>query len=104
MNARESIACKAGYYSPEGETNCTMCPSGKYSGPSASFCIRCPAGNECIDPSASPVNCSEGYIAALGDGVCKRCDVGGYRMSGFTILNHYTVYVGEYYPPADNIG
>jgi hypothetical protein len=78
MNGRESIPCQAGYYSHEGERNCTRCPSGMYSRSSASYCIQCPAGNECIDASL-PVNCSEGYVSSKGDGLCKLCDVGRYK-------------------------
>ena len=75
MTTRESIPCPAGYYSKEGEVNCTKCPSGMYSKSSASSCISCPAGNECKDGSL-PVNCSEGYFSKKGAESCTLCDVG----------------------------
>ena len=78
LNAKESIPCQAGYYSREGESNCTKCSPGMYSLSSASFCIQCPDGNECIDGSL-PVNCSEGHFSGRGDTDCKLCPIGAYK-------------------------
>lgn len=89
LNAKESIPCRAGYYSREGESNCTRCPPGTYSMSSAASCLQCPAGNECIDGS-HPVNCSEGYFSGKGDGVCKLCDTGGYKFYFFLSLSFHT--------------
>lgn len=78
LNGKESIPCQAGYYSREGESNCTKCSTGTYSLSSASFCIQCPEGNKCIDGSL-PVNCSEGYFSRRGAADCELCPVGAYK-------------------------
>lgn len=78
LNSKESVPCKPGYYSKEGEANCIPCPSGNYSDSSASFCLPCPAGKQCVDPSVPPVNCSEGYVSKTGDGLCTMCEPGMY--------------------------
>lgn len=78
VNRINSLPCKAGYYSGEGQINCTRCPSGTYSKTLASVCLPCPAGNECLDPSLPPVNCSEGFFSRKSDGVCKQCEAGAY--------------------------
>lgn len=38
-------------------------------------CLPCPAGHSCEDYS-SALSCAAGYISALGDKICTKCDSG----------------------------
>ena len=65
------IACLAGKFSQQGDTECFDCPSGKYSsfsaGTSPGVCIVCSVGTYSTESGATSVD------------ICQRCQVGYYQ-------------------------
>lgn len=85
------VACSDGYYSPEGDTSCTICPAGSYCPPprdeeskalcppgtyaesGSSSCSECPKGSYCPDAAQGPEACPNGYYSHMGN--MTECDM-----------------------------
>ena len=75
--------CAAGWYSSEGQKECSQCPAGRFSNLTVnSFCHPCEAGSYCAKGSSHPKLCDKGtYRAVPGGSVsndCSKCQMGEY--------------------------
>ena len=89
--------CNTGYFSPSGNTMCSLCPTGSFSAsvnstactvcPTGSYntaagssaCTVCPAGSYVTGNSACTVCPAGSYNAVAGSSACTTCPAGSYN-------------------------
>lgn len=80
------LACPAGNFCPEGNSQKYACPPGKFQPmQQKDFCIDCPENSQCpYSGMSAALDCPTGRINPSGQSACGECDYDEYYLSAAT--------------------